>query len=791
MLRLLLAVVLTVLTLLSSPLVAQEVRSGDYTGWERLATQAEALQTDSDITDDQLAAMRAQVVEWRRQFNEDQNINSGRIGGLREQIAALGAPPEDGTTEAADIAARRTELQEQLTTLSAPGVAAVEAFQRAEAIVRHIDDLTRERQATVLARLSPSPLLPENWALATTQTASLVTAISAEFAERMNERGNWEHLKPRLPRVLAYLVSALLLLTVGRYWVVSLPSRLSARALEYSRAVVAFVVSLAQIAIPMAGIYLAVSALQATGFFGPITLPLLQSLPTAAVILFGGNWLARLLFPLRPIAYQALNMPDEARSTARRLVETLAALFAIHHILSSALLPLSGLYELGRDSSPRAPFEFDEGAVAVWHFVLIALTALFLFRLGNILRRLGSGDRGGSNGFRHRVLSIVGYLTRAVVVLSVLLTAIGLVNIGNVLMWPWLSTLALIGLLILLQDFIADLFNMLKRGEEGAREGLAPLLTGFALILLSVPLFMVIWGASRTDLVEYWDRIQRGVQVGGVSLSPGSVLTFLLVLAVGVVVTRAVQGAFRSSILPKTRLDSGGQNAVVSGLGYLGFAVAGLMAVTSAGIDLSSFAIVAGALSVGIGFGLQNVVSNFVSGIILLIERPISVGDWISAGGQQGIVRRISVRSTQVETFDRTEVIVPNSDLVTQPVINWTRHNQLGRIVIPVGVSYGSDTRRIAGILQEIIEDQPTVTIDPAPVVLFRGISVDSMNFEIRAVLSDISAGAGVTSEIFHQIVERFAREDIGMPFTTRDRWPPLPPAPEPVAPPVAPVSER
>jgi len=133
------------------------------------------------------------------------------------------------------------------------------------------------------------------------------------------------------------------------------------------------------------------------------------------------------------------------------------------------------------------------------------------------------------------------------------------------------------------------------------------------------------------------------------------------------------------------------------------------------------------------------------------------------------------VRATSVETFDKTEVIVPNSDLISQPVTNWTRQNKVGRIIIPIGVSAGTDTRKVQRILTEIIEDQPLVTIDPAPVVLFRSITVDTMNFEIRAFLSDIGRGLGVTSEIYHQIVERFTQEDIRMPFTVRDTWPPKP----------------
>jgi small-conductance mechanosensitive channel len=277
------------------------------------------------------------------------------------------------------------------------------------------------------------------------------------------------------------------------------------------------------------------------------------------------------------------------------------------------------------------------------------------------------------------------------------------------------------------------------------------------------------WGVPTAELGLIRSWLMQGIQVGGVRVAITDVAAALVTLIVGLFATRAVRRMLASRVLPSTGLHRSIQESIAVGFGYLGSTLALLLAIAVLGINLSSIAIVAGALSVGIGFGLQNIVNNFVSGLILLIERPVKVGDWVIVGDKQGYVRRINVRSTEIETFERSTVIVPNSDLLSQPVTNLTHKDQVGRVDVRVGVAYGTDTDKVRRVLLACARAHPLIADEPQPIVLFLDFGASSLDFELRAFLHNVQKHPVVGSELRFAIEQAFRENGIEFPYPQVD----------------------
>ena len=288
-------------------------------------------------------------------------------------------------------------------------------------------------------------------------------------------------------------------------------------------------------------------------------------------------------------------------------------------------------------------------------------------------------------------------------------------------------------------------------------------------VILGIPVILLLWGFQWSEMSAWFLTIATGFQIGSFNISLIAIATGVLLFALFYFFTRWFQGWLDTRVMARGKLDSGVRNSIRTAVGYLGLGVAAVIGVSAAGINLSSLALVAGGLSLGIGFGMQAIVSNFVSGLILLAERPFKVGDWIETGGVGGIVKKISVRATEVETFQRQSLIIPNSSFINGSVGNWTHRNKLGRVDIAIGVSHKVDPRRVHDLLMEIARSHPLVLKNPEPFVAFSAILDSTMQFEIRVHLADLSNSGSVQNDVRFAIIDRFSEEGIEIPYPQRD----------------------
>jgi potassium-dependent mechanosensitive channel len=754
-----------VIMLLVLPALAQDnaAKEFDFAVWETTATRAEGIIEDAAASSPALEALRATLAEYRSRALALQDANQARIDTLQSQIDALGPVPEEGVSEADEVAKRRAELADQLAQAQAPSLAAQEAFQRADGMIGEVDTIIRERLADQLFTLGSSPLNVTQWPGAVDALSGFVNDIRDEVEEGLASENQRVMTRQNLPISLSLFVIGLLLLTRARHWLLRGFGLLPALSREGDNDARALLISMTQILVPMLGLWALDRAAASTGLIGLRGNVLVAAIPWMGLSLFGGLWLGRTLFSTADNTPLFFDLTNSAAVAAKRISGYLGGLLALFILLERIAVQA----------------DFPANAHIVLSFPLVLATGFLLVRMGLILSpdKVGTTSETEENPLQNRIYR---FLTRGIIVLGAagpVLAAVGYFTASTSFVFPTVKTLALFGTTLVLYRLLTDIAERLLLSsrelaevEEGERPlTLVPVALAFGLILLSLPILALIWGARVSDLQEVWTLFSDGFAVGGGRISATDFLTFAVVFAIGYTLTRLLQSSLRTTVLPRTKLDTGGRNAILTGTGYVGILLAALAAVSSAGFNLSSLAIVAGALSLGIGFGLQAIVSNFVSGIILLVERPIKEGDWIEVGAYSGTVRKISVRSTEIQTFDRATVVVPNADFISGTVTNWTHSNLNGRVKVAVGVAYDSDPEQVREILMEIAEGHEMIDHRFSCAVVFQGFGADSMDFEIRAILKDVNYILTVKSDMNFEIVRRFREAGIEIPFAQRD----------------------
>ncbi|MCA8880869.1 MAG: mechanosensitive ion channel family protein [Rhodobacteraceae bacterium] len=752
---------LLALLLFTVPLaaLAQGLTDDDYTAWSEMVGRADRVLDAGRATEPTLLRLRGEVAKFRDRFLDAENANSARISRAQRQLDTLGPAPAEGQTEPEEVASRRAALLKEIGDLKAPSLRATEAFVQADALVAEIDKVLREQQASKVLQRYPVPLNPLNWTPVLSEVNGAFLKLPREVMENLKDAGRRGDVISQLPASVLLLLAGTFMVFRTRYWTDRLAKVIDAIRRRPLRRGLRLLIVISQLALPLLGLLLLLAAVQFSRILGDTGDKVILAVGSFGLMMITSTWLVRQIFPRGRAEAVPLRIAPEYVRRARRLSYVLAGIMAFHH---------------GVDSLNQS-LGFSPQTSAYLGFALGIVAAVVLYRIARLYRlsQHQGEDVADESAFSSGVISVVAALTQALCVVTVLAGAVGYVALSKHLVYPAIATFFLFGLMTLIQRAVSEFYAIATTGDIAApgEEGLFPTLFGALLMFASLPVIALMWGARWTDLTEVWSRVREGFQVGDLRLSPSEFVIFLAVFLLGYGITRLIQGALKTTILPKTHLDTGARTALVAGTGYVGVFLAGVAAITMAGIDMSSLAIFASALAVGIGFGLQTIVSNFVSGIILLVERPISEGDWIEVGGQMGYVRKISVRATVVETFDRTDVIVPNADLVSGVVTNWTHGNLIGRVIVPVGVAYGTDTRKVERILMEIAKAHPLVVISPQPTVIFTGFGASSLDFEIRAILRDVNYVLSVKSDMNHEIARRFSEEDIEIPFPQRDLW--------------------
>ena len=292
-----------------------------------------------------------------------------------------------------------------------------------------------------------------------------------------------------------------------------------------------------------------------------------------------------------------------------------------------------------------------------------------------------------------------------------------------------------------------------------------------AVLLLSVPLILLQWGYRWPDIDDWYSQLFFGFHIGNTQVSFAVLLASLIVFGLAYAAARLFQGWLDTRVLKPAGISGGVRDSIRIGVGYVGIVIAALAAFSYAGFNLSNLAILAGAFSVGIGFGLQSVVNNFVSGLILLAERPVKIGDLVVVGGEEGRVCKISVRSTEIETPERARVLIPNSCFVTEKVKNWTLRDDIRRIVIPLSLGYGCDARKVRATLLKVARDNPDVMAAPAASVDFE-FGADTLNFKLYAFVDDLKKGGDTSMELRLAILDAFSEAGITMPFRPAETAP-------------------
>jgi small-conductance mechanosensitive channel len=692
-----------------------------------------------------------------------------QLAATRGQIERLGPAPAAGQPpEAPAIAAERARLAARASELDGAIKAAELSWLRARQLIDRITVMRHAIFTRNLLERQPSPLLPALWR----DVWFEAPGVARRFVYLSGDWWSWG--EKRIAGLVA-LATAVVVVLLGlgalvRRFIARQQARAGSRPRTYfERALRALGVAPLRMLPGVAAVLLAYGGLDALDLVYPPWDRVIPATARALLVFTVVSALVRTVLATKAPEWRMVPLADGA---ARRIAWYLQA-FALVFALDIMLTEVS-----------RA-FFVPLALSVVQSFVTSLLFAGLLVGLLLIPFERQSEVRPEQAAALHSPFWLKGplWLAAGTIIAASMLGYIALgrflaqqiVLTGTVLV---VSGLVYLAIRALTRDpaetgYPVDQVLEARFGFDAPRRQLFARLGEAALTLLlvaaAIPVLMLQWGFAGADIRDWFKSLFFGFEIGQFRISLARIVLGIVLFMALLFATRLVQRWLRESVLREARFETGIANSIDTAVGYLGTGLAALLAVSYAGFDVTNLAIVAGALSVGIGFGLQSIVNNFVSGLILLVERPIKVGDWIVVGNEQGNVRRISVRATEIETFDRASLIIPNSELITGRVVNWTHRNVMGRVIVKVAVSEDADPEQVMAIMKAAGQAHPAALTEPPPTVSFDNFGSNGLEFALRVHLVDINKGLGVQTELRTEILRRFRAARIGFANAQHD----------------------
>lgn len=721
-----------------------------------------------------------QLTDFRRQLDNIRTSSTRQLDNLKapftevdQQLKSLGPAPSDGTTEPQDIADRRADLEKNLgrikTAQTQLDLITVETDQQ----IDRVTQLQRDQFLKKLFEQTRSILSPSFWYDGVVASGVFFSRLGQLLANWWSEASQTGDLIVLV--IVPLLLGALFLLyrTIRRWFLRRFGSSFFVRRAPddtdrlwrivrgfiFAGVVIAALIIATFLAFEAAGIW--------TARFAQFS-SLLASLVVNSVIY--ATLIYRMASPIKP-AYRVINLDDKSAAS----FAFLATLAAVLSETKNFFTEISGILYL--------PSAFPVAQGASISIALIVVIATILVTTRN-QEGLPSAAHGGAVYFSWaRQLSPLIWLLLAVALVALCL---GYTALADFITRQMVETSFLVVVLLLIHhlsdalvvsglDSATSFGQFLRRLTGLGDRGISRLSTLFrtfidlALVFVGLPLLFLNWTVTWVSFSSILERAFDTFKVGDVSISLSSIGLILTVLIVGYILTKLVTRWLDARVFSQTQVDKGVRDSIVKGANYAGYVAAAGFALSAAGLDFSNLAIIAGALGVGIGFGLQSIVNNFLSGLILLAERPVRAGDWVDVKGSEGLVKQINVRSTEIETFDNCTIIVPNSLLITEPVKNWTHHDTIGRFVVTIVAGVSADPAQVKEIILKSAKDHALVLYHPEPFVVLRDFGKEGFIFDLKAYVGDIMSGSTVASDIRLSVLAAFKENGISLPTVARD----------------------